>query len=35
MKAGLYNMVGTDLHNERYAQFFDRIHFQAEAFGQN
>ena len=27
---GLYDMLGTDLHNERYAIFFDRIHFKAE-----
>ena len=32
MKAVLYDMIGTDLHNERYAMFFDRIHFQAEEF---
>ena len=35
MKAGLYDMVGTDLHNERYAMFFDRIHFRAEEFSLN
>ena len=32
MKAGLYHLVGTDLHNERYAMFFDSIHFRAEEF---
>ena len=32
MKAGLYNMIGTDLHNERYAMFFDSIGFQAGEF---
>lgn len=34
MKDGLYSLVGTDLHNERYAMFFDRIHFRAEEFGR-
>lgn len=29
MKAGLYHMVGSDLHNERYAMFFDKIGFRA------
>ena len=27
---GLYDLVGTDLHSERYAMFFDRIRFRAE-----
>lgn len=26
---GLYHMVGSDLHNERYAMFFDKIGFRA------
>ena len=30
LQDGLYDLVGTDLHSERYAMFFDRIHFQAE-----
>ena len=30
MKAGLYHLVGTDLHNERYAMFFDSIHLRTE-----
>ncbi len=29
MKNGLYNLVGTDLHNPRYANFFDQIGFKA------
>lgn len=32
LSKGFYDMTGTDLHNERYAMFFDRIHFQAEEF---
>ena len=29
LEAGLYNLTGTDLHNMRYAAFFDRIGFRA------
>ena len=32
LTAGLYDLIGTDLHSERYALFFDRIHFRAEEF---
>jgi tyrosine-protein phosphatase YwqE len=28
-RGGLYDLVGTDLHNGRYARFFDHIHFRA------
>jgi tyrosine-protein phosphatase YwqE len=31
-EAGLYDLFGTDLHNERYAHFFDQIHLQAQDF---
>ena len=30
MAEGLYDTQGTDLHNERYAQFFDSFGFKAE-----
>ena len=32
LSLGLYDLMATDLHSERYAQFFDSIHFQAEEF---